>query len=102
MTDFGPMIRATRLGWGYSRQHGCFVRMSDVPPNEFRIELCPPNGVPGIKTPGRSHRVWWEGGQDILAMLPWLKQVRSIKRYVCVIVDMDGAIVRTAPPHTSQ
>lgn len=89
------MIRATRLGWGHAKAHGCFVRMSDAGPHTFRIELCPTDAVPKDHTPGGSHRVWWENGQAVLEMIPWLKWVRAIKRYICVIVDEHGAIVRS-------
>jgi hypothetical protein len=93
----GPRIRAARLGWGWAAQHGCFVRISDAGADTFRIELCPPRAVPSKKSPAHgNYRVWWEGdGETILNGLPWLRGVRRIKRYICVIVNDDGAIIRS-------
>lgn len=92
--SFGTNIRAYRLGWGYAKAHGCFIRMSDADGENSRIELCPISDVPVNKTPGHSHRCWWDS-PSILTMIPWLRMVRRIKRYVCVIVDTHGAIIRT-------
>lgn len=90
----GPRIRAARLGWGYTPKHGCFVRISDVAHDRFRIELCPVNAVPAKKCAG-GYRVWWENDPAILDMIPWLRGVRRIKRYVCVVVDEHGTILRS-------
>ena len=89
----GPMIRAKRLGWGLSRRHGAFVRMSDAEGMNSRIELCPLDAVPSKKLKG-DHRCWWED-EGILGLLPWLKYVTRIKRYVCVVVDERGTILRS-------
>lgn len=89
------MIRAARLGWGHSPKHGCFVRMSDAEGKNSRIELCPSRSVPSKKSANRYHRCWWEGDSDVLEMIPWLKGVRAIKKYVCVVVDDEGQIVRS-------
>ena len=90
--SLGTMIRSCRLGWGLSRRHGCFVRMSDADGANTRIELCPVNAVPAKKI--GFHRCWWEG-EDVLSFIPWLQPVRSIRRYVCVVVDDRGAILRS-------
>jgi hypothetical protein len=90
----GPRIRAARLGWGYSAKHGAFIRISDAG-EHHRIELCPPDGVPSRKSPDHgNYRVWWEG-ESPLGLIPWLKPVRRIKRYVCVVVDDHGTILRS-------
>lgn len=92
----GPRIRAARLGWGYAPRHGCFARISDVAGGNFRIELCPVRAVPSTKAkPFGNYRVWWENDPAILDMIPWLRGVRRIKRYVCVVVDEDGTILRS-------
>lgn len=88
----GQMIRAYRLGWGYSKPHGAFVRISDER-DGFRVELCPVHALPLKKLKG-NHRCWWEDA-DVLAMIPWLQWVRRVKRYVCVIMDEQGAILRS-------
>lgn len=90
----GPRIRAARLGFGYAPRHGCFCRISDVTTDTFRIELCPVNAVPSKKAKG-GYRCWWENDPGILDMIPWLKGVVRIKRYVCVVVDEDGKILRS-------
>ena len=90
----GPRIRAARLGWGYAPQHGCFIRMSDAEGTSTRVELCPVNGVPSSKVKGGFHRVWWDG-PEMLDMIPWLRGVRRVKRYVCVVIDEHGTIIRS-------
>jgi hypothetical protein len=91
----GPRVRAARLGWGYAPRHGCFVRMSDSEGGNFRIELCPVRAVPSKKVKTGFHRVWWEDDPGVLDMIPWLRNVRRIKRYVCVVVDEHGTILRS-------
>jgi hypothetical protein len=90
----GPRIRAARLGYGYAPRHGCFARISDADGGNFRIELCPVNAVPSKKSRG-GYRVWWENDPGVLDMIPWLRNVRRIKRYVCVVVDEHGTILRS-------
>lgn len=96
--SLGTMIRSRRLGWGHVPAHGCFLRASDAgAPDRFRIELCPPDAIPARGTKGGTHyRAWWEGdgGDALLALLPWLRNVRRVKKYISVIVDESGAIVR--------
>lgn len=91
--SFGTMIRAARLGWGLAREHGCFIRMSDAGESRSQIELCPLNEVPSKKSLGGHHRVWWES-PDILKKIPWLIRIRKVHKYIVVIVDDEGAIVR--------
>ena len=93
--SFGTMIRAARLGWGHAKRHGCFIRMSDADGMNSRIELCPLHKIPSERTAHKNHRCWWENGQSILDEIPWLKPVRAIKRYVCVVVDEAGSILRS-------
>lgn len=90
--SFGTMIRARRLGWGLSNRHGGFIRMSDADGSNSLIEFCPIHEVPSKKR--GYHRCWWEGGDGILDMIPWLRFVRCIKRYFGVLVDDNGMILR--------
>lgn len=91
----GPRIRAARLGWGYAPRHGCFVRISDFAHDRFRVELCPVNAVPGHKSPNHgNYRVWWDT-PEMLDMIPWLRNVTRVKKYVCVVVDEHGGVVRS-------
>lgn len=92
---FGPRLKGFRLGWHWVAKHGCFIRMSDADGDNSWIELCPFNKVPNMKVPNKTgyHRRWWDGEDDILGMLDWLKPVKRIKTYVCVKVDDDGRIV---------
>lgn len=91
---FGANIRAARLGYHWSERHGAFIRMTTAGRRTF-IELASVGGVP-IKsaTKIKDHRCWWEQG-DILGMIPWLANVRRIKRYIAVEVDDAGNIVRS-------
>ena len=91
--SFGSTIRAYRLGWGLSQQHGCFIRMSDASGLNSTIELCPINAVPTHKTANRLHRVWWDN-PAILGHIPWLSMVKRVKRYICVTVDNNGNIIK--------
>lgn len=92
--SFGTMIRATRLGWGWSRKHKAFIRMSDRPNMHTFIELVPMHGVLKTKCKGGEHRCWWDKGQEILDMIPWLKDVRQVRKSIGVLVDEHGAIVK--------
>lgn len=92
--SLGMLIRSRRLGWGLSQRHGCFVRMSDADGANTRIELCPVNAVPSCKVKSGFHRCWWEG-EDVLSLIPWLRPVRAVHRYVCVVVDDRGTILRS-------
>lgn len=89
---FGTNIRAARLGFHWSEQHGAFIRMATAGERTF-IELAPASGVPN-KSAARlkDHRCWWEE-VGILDLIPWLRNVRRIKRYVAVEVDDNGNIV---------
>lgn len=89
--SFGTMIRAARLGWGLSRKHGCFIRMVDLGLDKNVIELCPIHNVPSKKSENRTYRVWWEQ-PGILDLIPWLRRVREIKRYIRVVVNDVGEI----------
>lgn len=87
--SFGTMIRAGRLGWGLSHKHGAFIRIWDEPNGKIVVELHPTNGVPKYKTDTGHHRVWWET-PAILDMIPWLRGVTRIKKYVRVTVNDEG------------
>lgn len=89
---FGANIRACRLGFHWSERHGAFIRMSTAGERNI-VELTPADAVPmkGVKSRDR-YRVWWDD-PAILDALPWLRNVRRIKRYVAVEVNDDGEIV---------
>jgi hypothetical protein len=58
------------------------------------IELAPASGVPNKSaTKIKEHRCWWEQG-DILGMIPWLRNVRRVKRYIAVEMDDNGNILK--------
>lgn len=91
--SFGTNIRAARLGYHWSERHGAFIRMATVGPRTF-IELAPVSGVPNKSAAKvKEHRCWWEE-VGILDLIPWLRNVRRIKRYVAVEVDDNGNIVK--------
>lgn len=90
-TSLGTMIRAARLGWRKSDRHGAFIRISDWRDHRgsyHLVELCPINSVPSKKI--GFFRCWWEGGYEVLDMIPWLRMVRKAKTYIAVIVDDEG------------
>ena len=92
--SFGTNIRAARLGYHWSERHGAFIRMATAGPRTF-IELAPASGVPNKSAAKiKDYRCWWEQG-DILSMIPWLRNVRWVKRYIAVEVDDNGNIVET-------
>lgn len=58
------------------------------------IELCPIHAIPTTKKKGE-HRCWWDT-PEMLDLLPWLRMVRKIHRYIVVTVGDDGSIVRNS------
>ena len=90
--SFGTMLRARRLGWEYSKQHGFFIRMSTIGDLSY-IELAPENEIPKNKTPGGWHRCWWDD-PSILDLIPWLRFVKKVKKYIEIEVDDHGNPVR--------
>lgn len=97
MPTLGPMIRAHRLGWRWSDRHGAFIRMSDAGPDHTLIELAPADGVPGGKTKGGFYRCWWEG-EDVLGLIPWLRNITRVHKLISVVVDDHGTITQTRRP----
>ena len=93
--SLGSTIRAARLGYKWSARHGAFIRMSTPAADRSLIELAPRDAIPSKKAKGDvgDHRVWWET-PEILDMIPWLRGIRRIKKYVAVLID-DGNIVRS-------
>lgn len=92
--SFGSNIRAGRLGFKWSAKHGAFIRMSTPAADRSLIELAPYNAVPSKKCKGEVgyFRVWWET-PEILDMLPWLRGVTRVKKYIAVMIDDDGNIL---------
>jgi len=85
------MIRAARLGWGLSRKHGAFIRLCDLENDRIVVELHPTNSIPKYKTDTGYHRVWWEN-PEILELIPFLKGVTRIKKFIRVTVNDVGEI----------
>jgi hypothetical protein len=90
----GSNIRAARLGFKWSERHGAFIRMSTPSKDRTLIELAPRDGVPTRKCKGEvgDFRVLWETPQ-ILDMLPWLRGIRRVKKFISVNVDDNGNIL---------
>lgn len=67
--------------------------MSTPTKDKTLIELAPHNAVPSKKCKGEvgDFRVWWET-LGILDMIPWLRGVTRIKKFIAVFVDDDGNI----------
>lgn len=90
---FGSNIKAARLGYHWSERHGAFIRMVTVGSRMF-VELAPASGVPNkSETKSKDYRCWRDD-DSILDRIPWLRNVRRIKRYVAVEVDERGNIVK--------
>lgn len=86
----GPTIRATRLGFCWSDQHGSFIRFSTIGSRNF-IELAPSDDIPK-KPHTKEYRCWWET-DGFLNHVPWLKNIRYVKRYLLIELDDHGNII---------
>lgn len=88
--NLGPQIRAARTGFRWSARHGSFIRITTSGRRNF-IELCPANELPS-SCKKQQYRCWWEE-PGLIDMIPWLRQVRKIKRYVQYEIDDNGTII---------
>jgi hypothetical protein len=92
---FGQKLRASRLGFEWSADHRCFLRMSDGPNEGVRVDVAAPDALP--KLPSNSpHRCWWDS-PDILRAVPALEQLRQSGEtptgFTTWILDENGARV---------
>lgn len=87
---FGMVIRGLRLGYHWSHNHQCFVRIDAQGP-PWEIRLAPHGVLPSGKYGTGKHRCWWDEGEDVLAMIIPLKGVKGIKKPIMFFVDDEGA-----------
>jgi hypothetical protein len=93
----GQRIRALRMRYGWSDQHGGFIRISGDGP--FLIECQPPGMVPNSRRGQQpaertEYWIWWqvpEGSEPI--EFPPLKNVRQIKRPFSFLMNDAGELV---------
>ena len=81
---FGMMIRALRIGFGWTGRS--FLRVSGSGP--FKFEFRPMELIPNTERNHEPHRAWWEQGADHMLDVP-IFQVRA-KRHFIVWVGDDG------------
>lgn len=90
---FGTILKGYRLGFGWSREHQCFIRLCEVG-NLYCVELAPGDqGARGIpnKTASKEHRCWWDtGSKGIIEMIEPLKQIKAVKKYTRIYLDEQG------------
>lgn len=95
--SFGATLRGFRLGWRFSPQHGAFIRMTDSNDGRNYIELAPITGIPSKSAiPGMKihhHRAWWDD-PPILELLPWLRPISKVLKYIAVECNDEGRIIR--------
>lgn len=85
--SFGSVLRGLRLGYRWSNQYQCFIRLSVVGDQLYLIEVAPDKGIPGkvIDT----HRCWWEQ-PEVLDLCPALKTLGQVTAYQKIYLDENG------------
>lgn len=90
--SFGTMLRAFRLGYRKPKGRDFVMRLSDNADGSFNVSLVPLNmHVPKHKP--REHRCWWEGengGNDIINLLPDVRNLKTVKKIIEFDVDEHG------------
>ena len=72
---FGQYLRAARLGFRWSADHRCMIRMADGPDDGATVTLSAPDALP--TTPSKTpHRCWWDD-PGILRMSSALETLRE-------------------------
>lgn len=91
---FGITLQAFRLGYRISYKLGAFVKIVDIDQNTLNVTVVPlDKRVPGTR--GRKntkHYCWWETeakGEDILALIPALRNMRGVKRILSFDIDRE-------------
>lgn len=96
--QFGPYIKACRLGYRWSDWNGGFLRISPLNDNMFRIDLAPGSGVPNDRRRDPAlHYCWWDNGDrgaEIASHVPTLKMIRRVKSPISFVVDDEGRHLR--------
>ncbi len=85
--SFGSVLRGMRLGYRWSDEYKCFVRIS-THRGAFCIEIAPDKGIPS-KVAGELYKCWWDK-PEILDLCPALKALGPITRYQRIYVDDNG------------
>lgn len=88
---FGSVLRGLRLGYGWSANHGCFIRISDAG-SLVLIQLAPPRQIPtSRKKDNPTHRCWWDE-PEVLDLCAPLANIRSVKRPLEFYVTQEGEL----------
>jgi len=93
---FGVALRALRLGYRWSDQLRCYVRISPSCATGWRIDLAPAHKVPADR--GTVEYVpWWEADDDVFSVCPALGplalQVEGLAGPRTLYVNDDGELV---------
>lgn len=85
---FGKALRAYRLGYSHYGRLKAWIRIEDS--GTYINVTCVPFGekVPnGKKVP---HVCWWEGEEDLIAMMPALSNVKKINKTISFDIDRES------------
>lgn len=94
-SEFGTLLRATRLGYHKSEKHGGFVR-ARMSPNKgvfLAVDFAPFDKC--MKSDGGrgEYVVWWDG-EDVLDMSPRLRKVTNVNYPFTILLDEDGEEIK--------
>lgn len=89
--SIGQVIRALRMGFGWSNHCQGFIRISGDGP--FKFEFHPLGLIPNSFKSSTPYRKWWpckdEPGIPILEA-PFVRSLRKIKRHFIAYLDDNG------------
>lgn len=88
---FGQALRAVRLGYGMSDEHGAFIRLGDDAPTKVSVTLCPFGTRVATYRGDKQHVVWWESeeARKILDYIPALKTIGKIDKQIRFWIDKE-------------
>lgn len=91
MPSFGQVIRGYRFGFHWVSELQAFMRIDAQPGPPYRVDLVPEDKLPKSKKIGSGeHKVFWESGEDYLAMSSRLRQIKRVKQPVTLWLDDEG------------
>lgn len=90
--SLGAKIRSRRLRWNHSARRHAWVRIADLGPGLWRIELAPDEKLPPPHKGHLAYRIVDDGLDEMLDMIPTLAAVRKVKRYIVFNVGEHGEV----------
>jgi hypothetical protein len=90
MPTLGQTLRASRLGYHWSKKHQCMIYISGD--GSFTVRLCPADQLPrsGHK---EMHRCWWDT-PEILAECPVLSRIKAVRQPISLTIGDDGELLQ--------